>query len=175
MYKMSTVFVVLGRKLLPDGSATQLLIERVRVACERFLAHRQRGDRIVMTGARVEDKSTISEALCMKHLAQKFGVDSDSVILEEQARTTIENAFYVRDLLQSLNPSLIVIVTSAYHMQRTRLIFERILGTLFSRVEYLPSPDECMSPAEREHEERVEQWMLGQLDHHLGMYLVPSS
>src|SRR4051794_11319420 len=54
---------------------------------------------MIFTGAKVEAKAEVSEAMCMKLLAEKEGVPSEFIILEEKAQNTIENAYYTKNLL----------------------------------------------------------------------------
>jgi len=61
---------------------------------------------MIVTGAKVEEKAEVSEAVRMKRLAEGEGVQGDSIVLEEKALNTIENAYYTKNLLlDTLCPS----------------------------------------------------------------------
>jgi len=167
---MECAFVVLGHKLLPDGSPSHFLASRVQFACEQFSQRKHVSNIIVMTGGRVQDSAIQSEAECMKRLAEKHGVPPENVVLEDQARTTYENAINARLLLQPLQPKSVFIITSAYHMRRARLIFERLFQQSFPHVEYLSVPDDFETPEERTSIEDVERWLMGQVEQHLSCY-----
>lgn len=49
------------------------------------------------------------------------------VLLEQRSRTTLENALYTRDLLASKGVRSIQLITSRYHMSRSRLLFHTLL------------------------------------------------
>lgn len=51
----------------------------------------------------------------------------EQIILEKQSTTTLENAFYARDLLVKHGVRSLQLITSRYHMLRARLIFRNIL------------------------------------------------
>ncbi len=58
----------------------------------------------------------------MKRWALRLGVSESVILLEEQSRTTYENALYTKTLL---GPSHILLVTDAYHMPRAAGLFEK--------------------------------------------------
>ena len=53
------------------------------------------------------------------------GVDPNDIIIESASRNTRENAFLVRDLLNS-DSSKIILMTSAFHMRRAEGCFRKI-------------------------------------------------
>ena len=57
----------------------------------------------------------------MKEWAGRLGVPSESIITEDNARTTYENAARTKDLLG--NRTSIILVTSATHMPRAAALF----------------------------------------------------
>jgi uncharacterized SAM-binding protein YcdF (DUF218 family) len=52
----------------------------------------------------------------------------EQIILEKQSRTTLENAFYARDLLARRQVRSLQLITSRYHMLRAELIFRNLLA-----------------------------------------------
>ena len=110
---------------------------------------------IYLTGAAVS--SSISEAEAMARWLKSKGVPRESLVLEEQAFNTVENAWYVCKLLAAahrrqnaprISPDLTVI-TSRFHMARARAMFDPMLDafemgsghTLTSSLTYLGAPD----------------------------------
>ena len=66
---------------------------------------------------------------------QKFAVDnrlieSEQIILEEEANCTEENAYYSRIIIDRLRGSNVHVVTSDFHMERTQDIFKKVRFTL---------------------------------------------
>ncbi len=57
----------------------------------------------------------------MKEFAGRLGIPAASIITEDQARTTYENAVRTKDLLG--NRTSIILVTSATHMPRAAALF----------------------------------------------------
>lgn len=51
----------------------------------------------------------------------------EQIILEKQSTTTLENAFYARDLLAKRGVRSLQLITSRYHMLRAELIFRNVL------------------------------------------------
>lgn len=81
--------------------------------------------RIIISGGRglgLEQSITLqTEAQATRLLLLDFGIPDSSLILEEQARTTRENAHYVKSMV---GDKYIALVTSASHMPRAFRTFE---------------------------------------------------
>jgi uncharacterized SAM-binding protein YcdF (DUF218 family) len=83
--------------------------------------------RIVFAGA-AQDKKGPSNALVMKNHAEKLGIPSEDIIIEESSVNTEENAKNTADYIKSNKLQQIIIVTSAYHQRRAGLEFKRQIG-----------------------------------------------
>ena len=61
-----------------------------------------------------------------KHLID-LGIPTENIFIEEASRNTIENAKFCKTILKAnnLDKGKIVLITSAFHMQRARSIFEQ--------------------------------------------------
>ena len=66
-----------------------------------------------------------SEAKVMAGFIEDLGVPGSALILEEQSRTTSQNASMSAELLKDLNIHHILLVTSALHMERAQRLFEK--------------------------------------------------
>lgn len=76
---------------------------------------------LVVTGGRpFADESRPSWAEAAARVARELGIEDERLILEEESRTTWENARYVAEL-DIKNP---ILVTSAWHMPRSVYSFE---------------------------------------------------
>lgn len=74
--------------------------------------------------------------------ARALGVPEEAILLEEESRDTIGNAYFVaRRYLEPNDWRAIRIVTSDFHVPRTAWVFEKILG---------PDYDVSFSPATTE-------------------------
>jgi uncharacterized SAM-binding protein YcdF (DUF218 family) len=58
--------------------------------------------------------------------AVNAGVKAQDIILEEKAESTYENAVYSRDIVLKNEFKSAIVVTSPYHMRRSKLVFERV-------------------------------------------------
>ncbi len=118
--------VVLGGGLRDSGSlrpSIELTEESMRqTACGADLFGQGIAPSLLVTGgdARVFGSGP-AEAAIMKEWAARLGVPSESIITENQARTTYENAVRTKHLLG--NRTTIVLVTSAAHMPRASALF----------------------------------------------------
>jgi uncharacterized SAM-binding protein YcdF (DUF218 family) len=62
----------------------------------------------------------------LKNLMVEFGLPSDAILAENQARNTYENALYVRAMMVGKGMMLrVILVTSAIHMPRSLAIFRK--------------------------------------------------
>ena len=57
-------------------------------------------------------------------------IDQENIIKEEQASTTAENAYYSRIIVDEFDATKVNVVTSQFHMERARNIFEKVNITL---------------------------------------------
>lgn len=124
--QQAEVIVVLGGGREYSGSEfgwsdapSEKTISRLSYAA--FL-QRQTGLPLLLTGGRVHGEAQ-SEAELMQQLLQaSFGIRA--VWLEEQSRTTHENARYTAELLQQTGISRILLVSQGWHLARAVPVFE---------------------------------------------------
>ena len=67
-----------------------------------------------------------AEANLLAAQAVSAGVALTSVVIEDKAQNSIENALNCLPILQSKGVHYVVLVTSDYHMPRCRLLFELV-------------------------------------------------
>ena len=78
---------------------------------------------VILTGGR--GGRDASEAARMKTAIQRLGVPVSALVLEERSRNTEDNAANTARLAHPLGVRRILLVTSALHMPRAKLLFER--------------------------------------------------
>lgn len=83
--------------------------------------------KLIFSGA-AQDKSGPSNAEAMKKQAISSGVSESSILTEELAVNTQENAANTQTLIRSNNLKRIILVTSAYHQKRASLEFQKRAG-----------------------------------------------
>jgi uncharacterized SAM-binding protein YcdF (DUF218 family) len=135
--------VVLGRGVDPDGALPALAKQRVARAVELFAWGV--APRLIFSGRcslMTETEPPRTEAGAMAEHAVALGVPRRAVLLEEESRDTIGNAYFVmRRFLEPNDWMSIRVVTSDFHIQRTAWVFQKVLGLGYD-VAYSPSPSE---------------------------------
>ncbi|MEJ2697851.1 MAG: YdcF family protein [Candidatus Sulfobium sp.] len=66
-----------------------------------------------------------SEAPVDRRFLMDLGVQGDRIIVEDKSRDTFENARYVKEICEKRRFKNPVLVTSAYHMRRSLLMFRK--------------------------------------------------
>jgi hypothetical protein len=135
--------VVLGTTVNPDGSLPAYARERVERAA-RVYAHGV-APRVIFSGQcglSAADPPACSEASAMADFARSLGVPDEAILLEEESRDTIGNAWFVaRRFLEPNGWTSVRVVTSDFHVPRTTWVFEKILGPDYD-VSFTPATTE---------------------------------
>jgi uncharacterized SAM-binding protein YcdF (DUF218 family) len=94
---------------------------------------------VIVSGGNPLEKSKTSDAELMKAaLVNDFGVNSDNVWVEPNSDNTYENAEFTKAILVNKNLKNIYCVTSAYHMPRAMLSFEKVgVNAIAAPTDYL--------------------------------------
>ncbi|MEO2153235.1 MAG: YdcF family protein [Aquificota bacterium] len=133
------VIALLGGGVKPDAPFLDLKNDLTEDTTKRAAAtlklYEEKPRYIIASGYSVFDN--ISEAQVMKNWLTYFGVNPDYIITENRARDTFENAEYIKKIFDLNAFQKVCIVTSAYHMPRTVLLFKRV-G--FENFQMLPVP-----------------------------------
>lgn len=106
--------------------------ERERYAAELYRLGFARG--IIMSGCGNAARQMAKEAI-------RLGVKEQDIIIEEKARNTYENALYSRDIMSAQNLKSAIVVTSPYHMRRTKLVFGRVFKNTGMKLLYCSTKD----------------------------------
>jgi hypothetical protein len=122
--------VVLGGTVLEDGTLAPWVAARVERAVEAY--NRGVASRVIFTGRTNlygPQVPTVTEAAAMSEHARRLGLPADAALLEEHARDTLGNAYFVRrDLLEPNGWHSIRVVTSDFHLSRAAWVFRKVLG-----------------------------------------------
>lgn len=122
-HNTTTVLVVLGNMPLDDATPTIDTMTRVRTAVAYHEAHPD--SVLVFSGG--PTAGTISEARTMYNFAKSVGVREESMLLEERARSTAENAIFSAELLiarKDLRPDTIFVVSKWDHLEWAMGLFK---------------------------------------------------
>ena len=88
-----------------------------------FVLHKQTNLPIILSGG--ASIGVLPEAEGMKELLLTLGVDKSEIHTDMNSRDTAENAQEVKKLCERLGCKKIILVTSAYHMRRAVLSFQK--------------------------------------------------
>ncbi len=99
--------------------------DRVGEALRLFKSHKV--NKIIVTGGDAFANSRlVNEAQSSFDWLVAMGVPPENIILEPNAKSTRENAFYVKSILESLSVKDFYLITSAWHMPRSMSVFEKL-------------------------------------------------
>jgi uncharacterized SAM-binding protein YcdF (DUF218 family) len=119
--------VVLAGGVLDPGTlrpATDLTsASKNRTSCGVELYQQGYAPKLIFSGGNGHAfKEASRDAPAMKRWAERLGVSPDAIVVEEQSRTTYENAIETKRLLGSAS---ILLVTSASHLPRATALFTK--------------------------------------------------
>ncbi|MGE7664836.1 YdcF family protein [Ureibacillus composti] len=81
-----------------------------------------------------------NEEFITKEEAINFGIPESHIILEKEATSTYKNATYAKLLLEEHQFNSAIVVSSDYHMRRTKLSFERVFKGSDMELTYVAAP-----------------------------------
>jgi uncharacterized SAM-binding protein YcdF (DUF218 family) len=88
---------------------------------------------IVVTGG--AEEGFVPEAMLIREILVTMGVPRSAIVTESRNRVTFDNDRYTRETLSSMDMKSVLLVTSAFHMRRSLLVF----NTLDIRVTPAPT------------------------------------
>jgi uncharacterized SAM-binding protein YcdF (DUF218 family) len=116
------VILVLGVPADSDGNPTPLQLARVTEAVHEY----QRGvaPRLIFTGGAT--RHGFVEARVMAHAAEAQGIPESAVLVEPEAKDTIQNACYTVRIMKAHGWHSAEIISSDFHLPRVALIFNSL-------------------------------------------------
>jgi uncharacterized SAM-binding protein YcdF (DUF218 family) len=116
----SDAIVVLGAGLRRDGEAGDALRRRTLWAAEAYQAGY--APVVICTGGRSTPTSR-SEADACRDVLLRAGVPESAIVLEDQSRSTEENALFSQRIFAERGWTTAVLVTDGFHMFRAAQLF----------------------------------------------------
>ncbi len=112
--------IVLGARVLPDGTPSEALVARVERGVQLF----QQGlaPRLVISGGGAGETS---EAAIGRELALRAGVPESACLIETKSGSTFANAVHSVELLRPLGVTRVFVVTDDFHAFRAAAHFQR--------------------------------------------------
>eukprot|EP00931_Biecheleriopsis_adriatica_P099382 TRINITY_DN7386_c0_g1_i1.p1 TRINITY_DN7386_c0_g1~~TRINITY_DN7386_c0_g1_i1.p1 ORF type:complete len:402 (+),score=76.05 TRINITY_DN7386_c0_g1_i1:37-1206(+) len=123
--------IVLGQSLNPDGSAPQVLVDRALKAKE--LLDGGMVSMLVVSGGDPAGVGT-TEASQLAKVLEDHGIPKNKIILESQATTTAENAWFALRWIPKGTGKL-YIITSDFHIARATYIVTETFNYFYRMVE----------------------------------------
>lgn len=121
--KADTIVAISG------GDTTARTAEAVKLYNDGWATH------IIFSGAAL-DPSSPSNAETMARSAEKLGVPSSAIELDEAASNTRQNAAGVATIMGREKFTSMILVTSPYHQRRADITFRRAVGTSVTIVNH---------------------------------------
>lgn len=121
--EQSDAIIVLGAGLTRNGNAGRALIRRTEHAVR--LWHEGYAETIICTGG-IAPRQTRSEASACREILLRNNVPASAIFMEEQSRSTEENAIYSEPILSANNLETVILVSDSYHLFRANYIFETV-------------------------------------------------
>lgn len=125
--------VVLGSGVNPDGSVPPVAKTRIDLAVELY--RNGIAPRVICSGKyglMVLEEPDLSEAAAMAEYAAVQGIPRRALLLEEDSRDTLGNAYFTKSkFLQPNGWTSLRVITSDYHLFRTAWVFRKVLGSAF--------------------------------------------
>ncbi len=112
--------LVLGAGVRDDGTPSDMLYDRVKVACEVYAALADTTP-LLMSGDHTGDYNEVG---VMKSLAAEMGVPTEEIFLDHEGYSTYESLYRAKYVFGAKK---IVIITQEYHLHRA-LYIARELG-----------------------------------------------
>jgi uncharacterized SAM-binding protein YcdF (DUF218 family) len=109
--------------------------ERGRMTKVAELYHAGYAEQVLLTNARSPGSSF--------EYAESFGIPHEALLAENKATSTYENALYSKEIILEQGFESGLVVTSNYHMRRSKLAFERVFhdsDVSFTYVPHHPKP-----------------------------------
>ncbi len=113
---------------IKNGDLTDEAKRRVEKGVELY--KKKVANYIVMSGSLSEriNSKIFTEAELMKKYAAYLGVSPGRIILENSSKDTLSSAYFVKKILDERKWKDVAVVTSKFHLRRTKYIFNNIFG-----------------------------------------------
>ena len=142
--------IVLGKGISVEGELPDIARQHVRMGASLYAVAPAP---IIMSGAYglFEPPPLRTEAMAMREYALQLCIPHDQIIVEEESRDTIGNAWFTKTrIVGPRNWRSLILVTADYHMDRALWIFRKVYGPMFTvRPDSVPM-DEGAAHAETE-------------------------
>jgi uncharacterized SAM-binding protein YcdF (DUF218 family) len=119
------ILIVLGAPNDPSGNLSKIAIDRLDACFNLY----EKNKRILCTGGWGQQFNTSEEAhatYAKRYLIEK-GVSENDFLELALSSNTVEDAAKVKEIISNLEHPQLTVITSAYHVDRVKLIFRQVL------------------------------------------------
>jgi uncharacterized SAM-binding protein YcdF (DUF218 family) len=135
----SDMIIVLGGGISAKGILPFWVEERLEKAAELYFSSQI--PKILLSG-KGRDDFPVAEAKAMSDYLQLKGIPEEDILREELSRDTIQNAFFSTVIhLLPLGIKSALIITNAFHLERSKMIFDYVCGDKL-HLKYISVSDE---------------------------------
>jgi hypothetical protein len=147
-----TLIILLGASNSDDGMLTADAQSRCDVVLH--IIQKDAEARVLPTGAfgHYFNRSNRPHGLYLVDYLRDKGVARDRILPYAPTAGTLEDALFARKVCNDMSVTKVVVVTSDFHMQRTRYIFERLFRS--QELEFVSAGTATDTPKERASEEK---------------------
>ena len=143
-YNSMRIIVLLGSPNSDKGVLSQMAKSRVKV-CVSLYEKERTG--IVLTGGFGAHFNTTEKphAYYLKQMLVRHGIPEMAIFGLVESKHSVEDATLSKWIIEEFKPEEIVIVTSDYHEQRARIIFEAVYAP-FSNLSFISASSKNVDP-----------------------------
>ena len=166
--------IILGGPLTSNLQPGAWLLSRLNTAIQYYKnidKNKKDNIKLIVTGGYTYDKK-ISEADVMKKYLVKHKIPENIIIKENQARNTIENAIYSKKLTilnKSTDDNNIVVITSDFHVPRSKIIFVNEFGK-HRNITFIGAKTQISDVIEQTKINDNEKYLIGKLEKYYKIY-----
>ena len=150
------MLLVLGGGIDKDGKLPIWVNSRLDKAIQLF---REKKGRILLSG-KGKDGYRVTEAEAMAGYLIRRGIPKEKILLECLSEDTVQNAYFSRTLhIDPMGLNRFTIVTSKFHMERSRHIFDWVFGPGY-QINCASASDEEINEADLYGRKQIELELL---------------
>lgn len=127
------IIIVLGHRLKTEFIHPELkgrMDEAINVYQNIFNLNNKNNIVFILSGGKTQNTVQLSEADVMMEYCKDNNISTNKIIKETESLDTIGNAVFTRKIVDDLKEiSDIFVVSSCYHMDRVRYIFDMVFGS----------------------------------------------
>ena len=128
------VLIVLGCAPAQSGKPSPIMVSRVKKAIDVYFKNYY--ELVIFSGG--PNRFPLPEASIMASLSHGR-IPKNKIIEEKKSVSTVQNALFCYDILKKKKIKMISVVTSDFHIARSKYIFDRIFEHRKVRLDYYPA------------------------------------